>query len=165
MATYSVGFIWPVFTLFLLWNDLTYTEIGLLSAVSAVLVTVLEVPTGYLADRVGRRTVLQLGLLAMTASLLGFVVADAFWHFVGLYALWSLSTAFHSGTADAWLFETLRESLREDDFTRVRGRGGAVYEWTSASTMIVGGLLYVVHPAYPFVASAVLHGLGIFVVT
>nr|WP_245547769.1 MFS transporter [Halovivax ruber] len=164
MATYSVGFIWPIFTLFLLWNDLSFTEIGLLSAVSAVLVVVLEVPTGYLADRIGRRRVLLLGLLAMAASLLGFVVAAAFWQFVVLYALWSISTAFHSGTADAWLYDTLRESVREDEFTRIRGRGGAIYEWTSAATMIVGGLLYVLHPTYPFVASAALHGFGMAIV-
>lgn len=164
MATYSVGFIWPVFTLFLLWNDLTYTEIGTLSAVSALLVVVLEIPTGYLADRIGRRRVLLLGLVAMATSLLGFVVARAFWHFLVLYALWSISTAFHSGTADAWLYDTLKESLREEEFTRVRGRGGAVYEWTSAGTMICGGFLYVLHPTYPFVASAALHGLGLLAV-
>ena len=46
-VTDSVGFIWPVFTLFLLWNDLTFTQIGTLSAISAVLVVVFEVPTGY----------------------------------------------------------------------------------------------------------------------
>ena len=164
MATDSVGFIWPIFTLFLLWNDLSYTEIGLLSAVSAVLVVGLEVPTGHVADLVGRRNALLVGLVAMTASLLGFVVADSFWHFVVLYSLWSIAMAFHSGTADAWLYDTLRESLREDEFTRVRGRGGAVYEWASACTMIVGGFLYVVSPTYPFVASAVLHALGIGVV-
>ncbi|WP_254863960.1 MFS transporter [Halovivax gelatinilyticus] len=164
MATDSVGFIWPIFTLFLLANDLSYTEIGLLSAVSAVLVVVFEIPSGYVADRIGRRNALLIGLVAMTVSLLGFVVAETFAHFVVLYGLWSISMAFHSGTADAWLYETLRESLREVEFARVRGRGGAVYEWTSATTMIVGGFLYVVDPVYPFLASAALHALGIVVV-
>ncbi len=101
----------------------------------------------------------------MATSLLGFVVAETFAHFVVLYVVWALSTALHSGTADAWLYDALRESLREDEFARVRGRGGAVYEWTSAGTMIAGGLLYVAHPTYPFVASAALHCLGMVLVT
>ncbi|WP_323173026.1 MFS transporter [Natrialba sp. PRR66] len=181
-VTDSVGFIWPVFTLFLLWNDLSFTQIGLLSAISAVLVVLLEVPTGYAADRIGHRNALALGMTSMTASVAGFVVADAYWQFVVLYSLWAVSIAFQSGTADAWLYETLATDLRNDDnddnsgngdndstedndeFTRVRGRGGAIYEYTSAMTMIVGGLLYVVHPTYPFVASAALHACGIGIV-
>ncbi|ELY89878.1 MFS transporter [Natrialba taiwanensis] len=175
-ATDSVGFIWPVFTLFLLWNDLSFTQIGLLSAISAVLVVLLEVPTGYAADRIGRRNALALGMMSMTASVAGFVVADAYWQFVVLYSLWAVSIAFQSGTADAWLYETLATDLRNDDnddnsgngdnneFTRVRGRGGAIYEYTSAMTMIAGGLLYVAHPTYPFIASAALHACGIGIV-
>lgn len=163
-AADSVGFIWPVFTLFLLWNDLTFAQIGLLSAVSAILVVVLEVPTGYLADRIGRRNALALGMAAMTASIVGFVFASSFVEFAVLYALWSLSISLQSGTADAWLYDTLSEVLRDGEFTRVRGRGGAVYQWASAVTMVLGGFLYVVHPTYPFVASAVLNATGIAIV-
>ncbi|ELZ06347.1 Major Facilitator Superfamily transporter [Natrialba chahannaoensis JCM 10990] len=163
-ATDSVGFIWPIFTLFLLWNDLTFAQIGLLSAISAVLVVCLEVPTGYVADRLGRRNALALGMVAMALSIIGFVVADAYWQFVVLYTLWAISIAFQSGTADAWLYDTLAADLRSGEFTRVRGRGGAVYEYASAITMIMGGLLYVVHPTYPFVASAILHACGIVIV-
>jgi len=46
----------------------------------------------------------------------------------------------------------LRERLDGATFTRIRGRGGAVYQLGSAVTMIAGGLLYVLHPTYPFVA-------------
>ncbi|MCU4751908.1 MFS transporter [Halobacteria archaeon AArc-curdl1] len=163
-AADSIGFIWPVFTLFLLWNDLTYAQIGTLSAVSALLVVALEVPTGYVADRYGRRNALALGMLAMTVSTAGFVVAETFAAFLVLYGLWALSLSLQSGTVDAWLYATLDGRGESDAFTRVRGRGGAVYQWSSAITMVAGGLLYVSHPLYPFVASAALNGLGFFVV-
>ncbi|MFC4542056.1 MFS transporter [Halosolutus amylolyticus] len=163
-ATDSVGFIWPVFTLFLLWKDLTYTQIGTLGAISALLVVAFEVPTGYVADRFGRRNALALGMAAMTASVAGFVVVDSFTGFVVLYAIWSIALSLQSGTADAWLYETLRDRTDEETFTRVRGRGGSVHHWVSAATMIAGGLLYVGHPTYPFVASAFLHGIGVVVV-
>jgi MFS family permease len=159
-AADSVGFIWPVFTLFLLWNDLSYTQIGTLSAISAVLVVVFEVPTGHLADRFGRRNVLSLGMVAMALSTAGFVVAGTFAAFVGLYVLWALSMALQHGTADAWLYATLRERTDPEAFTRIRGRGGAVHQLVSVGTMVAGGLLYVAHPTYPFVASAVLNAVG-----
>lgn len=163
-ATDSVGFIWPVFTLFLLWNDLTFTQIGTLGAISAALVVVFEVPTGYVADRLGRRNALVMGMFAMTLSISGFVVVDTFLGFAILYAVWSLALSLQSGTADAWLYETLKQHMDEASFTRVRGRGGAVYQWASAVTMVAGGFLYVLHPTYPFVASAILNGVGVIVV-
>ncbi|UTF52582.1 MFS transporter [Natronosalvus rutilus] len=166
-ATDSVGFIWPVFTLFLLWKDLTFAQIGTLGAVSALLVVVLEVPTGYVADRLGRRNALAIGMAAMTLSIAGFVVADSFLSFLVLYAVWSVSLAFQSGTADAWLYETLRakdDEGTEADFTRIRGRGGSVHQWVSAVTMIGGGFLYAIEPTYPFLASAALNGAGVAVV-
>ena len=160
-VTASAGFIWPVFTLFLLWNGLSFAQIGALGAVSAVLVAVLEVPTGGFADRVGRRNALAVGMAAMAASVAGFVVAETFLAFVALYALWALALSLRSGTADAWLYETLRERTDESSFTRVRGRGGAANQWGSALAMVAGGLLYVRHPTYPCVAAAVLHALGV----
>jgi hypothetical protein len=51
-ATLSVGFITPVFTLFLL-RTLSFTEVGVLSAVYAGLSVVGEIPTGYVADHLG----------------------------------------------------------------------------------------------------------------
>ncbi|MFC7072406.1 MFS transporter [Halovenus rubra] len=160
----SVGFIWPVFTLFLLWNDLTYTQIGTLSAISAVLVVVFELPTGYVADRLGRRNTLAAGMAAMSLSLAGFAIADTFLAFVVLYSIWSVSLALHHGTDDAWLYATLQATADETTFTRIKGRGGAVYQLGSAGTMIAGGFLYVVHPTYPFIASALLNFGGVAVV-
>lgn len=162
--TDSVGFIWPVFTLFLLWNDLTYTQIGTLGALSAVLVVVFELPTGYVADRVGRRNALAAGMGVMAASTAGFVAAGTFAHFVVLYVLWALALAFHHGTDDAWLYATLRATADEASFTRIRGRGGAVYQLGSAVTMVAGGFLYVAHPTLPFAASAALNAAGVAVV-
>lgn len=160
----SVGFIWPIFTLFLLWNDLTYTQIGTLSAISAVLVIVFEIPTGYVADRIGRRNTLAIGMGTMAVSIGGFVVADTFLEFVALYVLWSLALALHHGTDDAWLYAALRETADESSFTRIKGHGGTVYQLGSAVTMIAGGFLYVVHPVYPFVASAALNTAGVGIV-
>lgn len=160
-AASSVGFTWPILTLFLLHRGLTFTRIGTLSAVSALLVVVLEVPTGALADRIGRRNVLAVGMAAMGLSHAGFVVAETFPAFAALYAVWAVGLACRSGIADAWLYETLRDALDADAFTRVRGRGGAVYQWTSAVTMIVGGALYVADPTYPFLAAALLNVVGL----
>ena len=153
-ATDTSGFVWPIFTLFLLSRGLTFTEIATLSATMAVLVVVGEVPTGYLGDRVGRRNSLVLGRVAAVASLLGFLVVTTFPGFIVLYALWALTFTFASGTEEAWLYDTLDERLDTDQFTRVRGRGRAVGSWAMAATMVASGFLYVGNREWPFVAAA-----------
>ncbi|PSP76142.1 MFS transporter [Halobacteriales archaeon QS_1_68_20] len=159
-ATTSVGFVTPVYTLFLLFKDLTYTQIGVLGALSAVLVLVGEVPTGYVGDRVGRRDSMLLASLLSSTSLAGFVFVETFAGFVVVYVPWALGLAFASGSNDAWLYDALSERLAEEKFTRIRGRAGAVQRWTSVVTMIAGSVLFVFDPVVPFVAAAVLNATG-----
>jgi MFS family permease len=158
-ATLSVGFITPVFTLFLL-RTLSFTEVGVLSAVYAGLSVVGEIPTGYVADHLGQRTSLLCSVAATVASLAGFVLVSSFAWYVVLYALWALALTLRSGSIDAWLYEALDEHLDADDFSHVRGRGDAVQRATSAVTMVGGGLLYGLDPTYPFVAAVAFTSLG-----
>lgn len=161
-ATLSFGFFAPVFTIFLLARDLSYTEIALLSTESAILTVVGEVPSGYLGDRLGRRASLLVSTTAMTLSIAGFVVAESFPAFVLLYGLWALARVFRSGTGDAWLYETLRDRLDDEGrFTTVRGRGRAVNLGVTVVATLAGGALYTVQPALPFAVSAGLHALGV----
>ncbi|ELZ80430.1 MFS transporter (plasmid) [Haloferax larsenii] len=162
-ATTTFGFVTPVFTLFLLWRDLTYTQIGTLGSVSAVLVVVGEVPTGYVGDRFGRRASLLVGSAFLALSLLGFLVAQSFSAFVALYVLWALGLAFQSGSDDAWLYEVLDARLDANQFTHVRGRGASVNQWAGVATMLVSGVLYDSDPRLPFLVAAALLGCSLLV--
>ncbi|WP_237560559.1 MFS transporter [Halostella litorea] len=160
-ALSSAGFITPIFTLFMLARGLSYSEIATLSAVVAVLVTVGEIPTGYVGDRVGRRNSLVASAALLVSSLVGFVWARSFPAFVLLYALWAVGLTFASGSDSAWLYDTLAARGESGAFTRVRGRGQSVRRGASVVTMIAGGLLYAADPTAPFVAAAAVNALGI----
>ena len=160
-ALSSSGFITPVFTLFMLARGLSYGEIATLSAVVAVLVTVGEIPTGYVGDRVGRRNSLVASAVLLVSSLAGFVWARSFPAFVLLYALWAAGLTFASGSDSAWLYDTLAARDETGAFTRIRGRGQSVKRGASVGTMVVGSLLYVADPTAPFVAGAAMNALGI----
>jgi MFS family permease len=162
-ATVTFGFFWPVFTLFLLHRDLSYTQIALLNSLSAAVVVVGEIPSGYLGDRIGRRNSLVVSSVLFTLSIFGFVFAQSFAGFVFIWILWALGQAFRSGSGDAWLYETLEERLDEGQYTRVRGRGGSVNMWVSAATMLAAGVLYDVRPVLPFVAAGVLNATAVVV--
>ena len=159
-ATRSVGFVSPIFTLFLL-RDLSFTVVGSLSALSAAIVVLGEVPTGYVGDRLGRRTSIGLSIGLKAVSLLGFVFVRSAAGYAVLYVPWALGLTFASGSVDAWLYDTLSERLDAGEFTRIRGRGEAVMAWSSVVTAVGGGLLYGLGPTWPFLASAALNLLGL----
>lgn len=159
-ATRSVGFISPIFTLFLL-RDLSFTVVGTLSALSAAVVVLGEVPTGYVGDRLGRRTSIGLSIGLKAISLLGFVFVRSAAGYAVLYVPWALGLTFASGSIDAWLYDTLSERLDAGEFTRIRGRGEAVMAWSSVVTAVLGGALYGLDPTWPFLASAGLNLLGL----
>ncbi|AHG02494.1 sugar transporter [Halobacterium sp. DL1] len=155
-TTATFGFFWPVFTIFLLDRGLNFTQIGLLGSISAAFVVVGEIPTGYVGDRIGRRNSLLVGSVLLALSVFGFLVARTFPAFVVLWVVWALGLAFRSGSGDAWLYETLEERLDEQEFTRVRGRGGSVNQSLSAATMLTAGVLYSYDPRLPFLAGGLL---------
>lgn len=158
-ASLSVGFVTPIFTLFLL-RSLSFTQVGALSALYSVLAVVSEIPTGYIGDQFGRRASLLLSVAFTVGSLGGFVVAEGFLAYAVLYALWAMALAFRSGSLDAWLYDTLDERLDTDQFSHLRGRGDAVQNWVAAASMVGGGLLYGLDPTYPFVAAVAFNSLG-----
>ncbi|USZ69611.1 MFS transporter [Halorussus salilacus] len=162
-ATVSFGFFSPIFTLFLLDRGLTYTAISSLSMLYAVLTVVGEIPTGYVCDRIGRRNSLLAGSAFMTVSIFGFAVVESYLGLAALYVLWTLSLVFRSGSGDAWLYDTLEAELDEGRFAHVRGRGQSVRQAVTVVAMLAGGVLYGIDPTYPFVASGVLNGAGVFV--
>ena len=81
--------------------------------------TALEVPSGYMSDRLGRRrTLIMAGLSGVGATGL-LVVGEGFWPFALANVLLGASAAFASGTDSALLYERLAAEGRADEISDV----------------------------------------------
>lgn len=155
-AVGNPGFIQPIYVLYLLFHDLSFAQIGVIGAVQSIIVVGGEVPTGYVGDRIGRRNSLVVAQLLFIASTVAFIVGSDVVVLTVAFALISFGGTFISGSADAWLYDILDEHLDGDEFTHVRGRGGAIGQWVMAATMIGGGVMYGLDPVVPFYALLVM---------
>lgn len=97
-----VGLLIPVFVLLPLSRGLTLTQIGLVFAVQGLVVMVLELPTGGLADAIGRRPVLLVAGVVSLSSLALFYVAGTVELFVAAMVLQGIYRALDSGPLEAW---------------------------------------------------------------
>lgn len=131
----------PVLVLHMTGRGLDLAWIGLAFTLRAVLVVLLELPTGGLADAIGRRPVAlasQLFTLASFAALL-FVTGPAT---ALLYAvLQGIGAALHSGALDAWFVDELK---RHDPQVALQPHLAVVDVAQSAGLLVgtaIGGLL------------------------
>ena len=164
-AVGNPGFILPIYTLYLLANGLSFTEIGVIGTIQALIVVGGEIPTGYVGDRIGRRNSLLVAQVLFAGSNVGMILATDFVGFTVAFSTLSFANTFVSGSANAWLYDVLQERLDEDRYTYVQGRGSAVGQWVMAATMIAGSLLYVSDHVYPFYAALVMNGVSFLVVS
>jgi len=82
-------------------------QVGLLLGVHALVVIVLEVPSGALADTVGRKRTALLAHAASLTGMLATVTADSFLALLAIVALLGAGRALASGALDAWFVDAL----------------------------------------------------------
>lgn len=131
----------PVLVLHLLDRGLDLTAIGVAFALRAVLVAVLEVPTGGLADAIGRKPV-ALASQAATLVSFGFLLIVAGPWTLALYAVFQgVGSALHSGALDAWYIDTLKRTNPEKTLQRHLATVGVARTGATLVGAAVGGAL------------------------
>lgn len=149
------GFIVPIVVEYVLWRGMSYGELGLLGGTFMLTWVGCEIPTGYLADRWGRRRLL-LGSSLLTAGAIGALAfVTSFGGFLVIYVTWAIAVSLRSGVGSAWLYDVLEERFDAAAFTRVTGHGTAVFLGAGAITAVLGARLAVLDWRYPFVANAI----------
>ncbi len=143
---FPVGLLIPVLVLLLQERGLSLTEIGLVTGAQGLTVFLLELPTGGLADALGRRpvllaaTALQLVvtvLLAVTTSLPLLLV---------VFALEGVYRALESGPLDAWFVDALADADAAHRMTQGLSWGGAVTSAAVAAGALLAGVVVAANP-------------------
>ncbi|MCW2532640.1 MAG: transporter [Blastococcus sp.] len=136
-----VGLTTPITVLLAQARGLSLAEIGLLFTVHGVVVTALELPTGGLADVLGRRPVVVVGAVLHLVSCVVFATATSFPGFLGAILLLGVGRALDSGPVEAWYVDTVHRIDPAADVAPGLARHSAADGGSLAVGAIVGGLL------------------------
>ena len=158
--TLAASFIWGINTIFLLDAGLTNLEAFAANAFFTAGMVLFEVPTGIVADTVGRRASYLLGTVTLTASTLLYVllwqVEAPFWQWAVVSILLGLGFTFFSGAVEAWLVDALAATGFDGDLESVFGKGQIVSGAAMLSGSVAGGVIaQVTSLGVPFVLRAV----------
>lgn len=106
----NLNFSDPFIILFFVQEGLSYASIGLLFSVKAILVNVLEIPSGIFADGYGKRRAMILCFLAYIGSFLVFFFFHGFPFFLLAMVFFAFGEAFRTGTHKSLILEYLRQT-------------------------------------------------------
>jgi len=98
-----------VAVLFYLHRGVGLDQVLYLSIAWSIVSIITEIPTGYLADKWGRKKLLILGAVLLASANVFALFAHGFWQFVIQFALMSAAFSCSSGIEEALLFDSLKE--------------------------------------------------------
>ncbi|WP_028583874.1 MFS transporter [Desulfogranum mediterraneum] len=129
----------PVFFLYFQ-GYCTVAQIFVLEAIYYCSVSLFEVPSGYLADRYGRKWVLILAISALAWGSLFFFQGSGFWHFSLGQLFMAAGFAALSGTDTSLHYEALKELGRAGEYTRREARAAGLMLSAGALSATIGGI-------------------------
>jgi len=158
----NLRFFDPFLILFLHEMGMSYLEIGVLYSIREVATTLLEIPTGVLADAFGRRKAMLASFACYVMSFVIFYAVAHFAAYAGAMVLFGCAEAFRSGTHKAMILEYLRLNGWEDEKIAYYGYTRAASQFGSALAAVIAAGLVFYGGAYRivFLASTVPYLLG-----
>ncbi len=154
----------PVEKLFMTDIGFDAAAIGLIAAVYAVVVPLLEVPFGVLADRWSRTGIMMLGTIALAASsLIGGLSNDPAMYAVAAVLL-GVHFALDSGTADSIVYDTLIEETGSgEEYEAWIGKLHLVEAVSLVVSAVLGGILAAAFsPRFTYFATVPLVAASVF---
>lgn len=140
------GLLIPVFVLLPLDRGLSLSELGVAAALQGFVVFALELPTGALADTIGRRRVLLVSMVVSTASIGLFLVAESFAAFALFFVLQGIYRALDSGPLEAWYVDTAMAANADVRIDKGMGAQGTVMALSVAAGATGSGALIALDP-------------------
>ena len=145
---FNARFYYPVFAVIQLDYGLTLPQFAILNAVWAVSIVLLEVPSGALADRVGRKRMVVVAaiLMVLEMGVLAFVPLGnntiLFWAWVLNRILSGAAEAAASGADEALAYDSIPKEERETVWPRVLARLMRLSSLAFITAMLVGSAVY-----------------------
>jgi MFS family permease len=144
--------------------DVTATTIGIILLFGNLAGFILEVPSGYISDKLGHKKALVMSRVLMIISTLFFLFAESIPFLILGSVFLSISWAFMSGTAIAFLHETLRGLGRDNEFTKISGKASSMGFAVPIALTVLAPFLIEINLKAPFVLSLLLDTIGLLVV-
>ncbi len=143
----------PVLALFYVASQVPLEQFAIIMGVFSLSILLFEIPTGALADLLGRKRTLLLARSMYIVEIFLIAFFDGFWIFFVAKIISGLGVSLSSGTGQAMLFDTLKRQKREDQHKKISGKMLTITNISMAFVFIIGAYLFSLSPKLPAIVS------------
>ncbi len=151
----------PIAVIFFQENDLSLSQVMTLQGAYSLTIALMEIPSGFVADKFGRKRTLLIGTIFCFFGFLIISESYDFWPFLVGELILGIGSSFISGADSALLYDSLLESNKKSEYTKVEGKTHGIGNFSEAIAGIIGGLLADISLRLPWTAQAAIAGLAI----
>ncbi len=151
----------PIIMLFYKDMGLTHEEAFQLKAIYSISIVVFEIPSGYLADILGRKYTLILGTILGTAGFIFYSFGSGYWMFLVAEMTLGIGQSFISGSDSAMLFDSLKADGRKHQYLKYEGLNFSIGNYSEALAGLAGGALAEISLHLPFYLQTGIAFIGI----
>lgn len=157
MIKVAKWFMLTVPILMLFYKDLGFTteESFQLKAFYSIAIVIFEIPSGYLADVIGRSKTILIGSVFGTVGFVIYSLMTGYWPFLIAEFTLGFGMSCISGADSALLYDSLKFLGKENEYVKYEGRNFSVGNFSEALAGIAGGALATVSLRLPFYCQAV----------
>jgi MFS family permease len=131
-------------------NNLNSTQIFTIQAAYAFSLLLLEIPSGYLADVIGRKKTLILGACFLPVGIGVYVFTHSFITFILAEFIIAVGNSMRSGCDSALIYDTLLQLKQESEYKKFEGKSFFYTRVGTAFSSILGGVIALISLRLPF---------------
>ncbi len=147
------AFIWGAF--------MTKTQIGISDSITFAVGFLVELPSGVMADIIGRKKTILLGNIMLSAGNLLIAISSSFFSITLWYMLWTIGYAFQSGATEALAYDSLKEEGYENNWKEVITTSTIIGRVVNLSATAIGGALFAIGLRLPYLTAGMVGIIGV----
>lgn len=145
----------PISILFYQAHGLSFSQIMIMRIATFLSTSLIELPSGYIGDRIGYKKVVQIGLYLTLLSCLGHIFSDSFTSFMIWKIMWGVGLAMLSGADEAWYYASLMSLGRENQYGNNISEAHSMVQFITAFSLIISSALFFLDIRLPFAFNAI----------
>lgn len=157
----SVAITDAIWMLFLAHRGMSLVQIGLLESLFHMTGMTMEIPTGIIADRFGRKTSRVLGRMMGMLSTALMLSSHSFWGFALAFVCTALGYNLESGAGDALVYDTLVELNETPRYMKIKGIQEACFQSAKIISLVIGGWIATFNYELGYSISLVINALAV----
>lgn len=141
----NLRFFEPFLLLFFYSKGISFLQIGVLYAIREISINIFEIPSGIIADALGRRRTLASSFLVYIIAFIIFYLYSSFLLFAFAMLFYALGDAIRSGVNKAMIVDYLNRTNQIKYKVEYYGHTRSSSQFGSALSALAGGILFFFH--------------------